>query len=597
MTNLVSVCLPNYNYGRFLADAIESVLAQTYQNFELIIGDNASTDESVDIARRYLDDPRVKLLTSEENLGMIWNFTRVAQEAKGEYCVFLCADDILLPRHLELTVARMEALDAQVDVVYGRAIFCDAALQPRAHRDMIGELGVAASGRNEFAPLMLSCYISFGAMLVRRSALIEVGYIDGRYRIAWDWAMYLALASRGKAFASITEPIQGIRVHEDQNSGVKNYFTTGEAYREYLKLLEDYLVDDCASLIFGYEQSIIRKIHEWHEQRGLPSDADDYHAIDEQRQTLLAKLEAFAAMPRPLPDKNTPEISVIVASDEQVMPLDATLQALAQQQGVRFEIIVVQHHGRSVRGVVERACRGITSRYIRDERYATPSYARFVGVDLARAGIMTYADAGTLPTPDHLATIVHGIRAQQAGIVVMPAEMLLCFPSIDKSGSRVSLQLDSNLIEEQLLIAPGLPLCAIAHTREALDRTGGMSNALPVLQGWELLLRARAAKEPIISLPDTTIKKLVDATKLVRLFNGGQTSQIMTTLKFLHQNYSRVGQDIILQRQAYLARLNQLLDYFERHGANEQLIAELVKTFMQPAVQSLLNARTSRVTF
>jgi glycosyltransferase involved in cell wall biosynthesis len=106
----VSVCVPTYNYGRFLTDTIESILQQDLTDFELIVSDDASTDNTVELVSRYAaQDPRVRLVRNERRLGMNGNIKRVADLARGRYIKMLCADDWLAPRCLSRLVELMDA--------------------------------------------------------------------------------------------------------------------------------------------------------------------------------------------------------------------------------------------------------------------------------------------------------------------------------------------------------------------------------------------------------------------------------------------------------------------------------------------------------
>src|SRR5215203_3758698 len=100
----VSVLTPTYNYGHYLSEAIASVLSQTYTDFELVILDNFSTDNTADVASSFLGDSRVKYYRNERNIGSINNFNEAINRASGEYIQFLFADDLLLPRALETFV-------------------------------------------------------------------------------------------------------------------------------------------------------------------------------------------------------------------------------------------------------------------------------------------------------------------------------------------------------------------------------------------------------------------------------------------------------------------------------------------------------------
>lgn len=92
----ISVCIPTYNYGHYIGEAVESVLTQTCVDFELVISDNASTDDTSAIIERFrCRDPRVSYHRNERNIGMVGNWNRCLELAAGEYFLLLCADDLL----------------------------------------------------------------------------------------------------------------------------------------------------------------------------------------------------------------------------------------------------------------------------------------------------------------------------------------------------------------------------------------------------------------------------------------------------------------------------------------------------------------------
>lgn len=112
----VSIGVPVYNGARFLERALDSLLAQTFQDLEIVISDNASTDETEAICRRYVGrDPRVRYWRSPVNRGLVWNHRRVLAMATGEYFMFAPHDDWFAPEYVERVAA---ALDAHPDVSY-----------------------------------------------------------------------------------------------------------------------------------------------------------------------------------------------------------------------------------------------------------------------------------------------------------------------------------------------------------------------------------------------------------------------------------------------------------------------------------------------
>lgn len=116
----VSIGLPVYNGENYIAQAIDSVLAQTYTDFELVICDNGSTDRTEEICRRQAEaDPRIRYHRNSENLGASANFRRSFELATGEYFRWLAHDDVLAPQYLERCVA---ALDREPDAILAQPL-------------------------------------------------------------------------------------------------------------------------------------------------------------------------------------------------------------------------------------------------------------------------------------------------------------------------------------------------------------------------------------------------------------------------------------------------------------------------------------------
>jgi len=108
MSSLVSIITPSYNSEKFIKETIDSVISQTYQNWEMIIVDDVSPDKSNEIIDAFIKkDSRIKLIKLEENSGPAVARNRAIEEAKGRYIAFLDADDLWLPEKLEKQIAFM----------------------------------------------------------------------------------------------------------------------------------------------------------------------------------------------------------------------------------------------------------------------------------------------------------------------------------------------------------------------------------------------------------------------------------------------------------------------------------------------------------
>ncbi|MBU1995244.1 glycosyltransferase family 2 protein, partial [bacterium] len=113
----VSVAINNYNYGKFIVECIESVLHQTYQNIEIIVVDDGSTDDSLEIlASRYKNNPRIQIV-SKKNAGQLSAFNEALKHITGEIVFFLDADDLYKKNYIE-TILKVYKENQDVDFVF-----------------------------------------------------------------------------------------------------------------------------------------------------------------------------------------------------------------------------------------------------------------------------------------------------------------------------------------------------------------------------------------------------------------------------------------------------------------------------------------------
>jgi glycosyltransferase involved in cell wall biosynthesis len=125
----VSIGMPVYNGENYLEETLNSIVAQTFEDFELIISDNASTDRTEEICKAYAaEDRRIRYYRNEQNLGPARNYNRVFELAKGEYFKWTAHDDLLAPEYLERCVEVLDRNPALV-LCYSRVIFVDEQQQ------------------------------------------------------------------------------------------------------------------------------------------------------------------------------------------------------------------------------------------------------------------------------------------------------------------------------------------------------------------------------------------------------------------------------------------------------------------------------------
>lgn len=209
----ITVVVPTYNGAPYLRQALESVIGQTFKDFEVIVIDDASTDGSFEIAKEYAaNDSRFKLIQNEKNLGFAGNRNKAISLASGRYIAWQDQDDISLPDRLELQFSLLES-DARLAMVGGAMMVFDET----------GELGIRRYPVNDdeirrmifrFSPIALP------ACMMRTSALLEVGGYSERWSPAGDLDMTFKIGLTHK-LANI--PQVAIRYRTHNNSATKHH--------------------------------------------------------------------------------------------------------------------------------------------------------------------------------------------------------------------------------------------------------------------------------------------------------------------------------------------------------------------------------------
>lgn len=233
----VSVCIPNYNQGRFIGAAIQSVLNQTYKDFELIIVDNCSADNSEEVVKSF-SDPRIRFYKNEKNIGMTRNWNRCISLAKGGYICILCADDVYLPHFLEKASSILDS-NPTVGLVHSACKMIDAdgkitgVFWPRNWKKDYIE-----NGRNVLKRTALDNFASFPTVMIRRRCFEILGGFDEDLSYAPDWEMWTCIALH-YAVAYIAEPLACYRSHGENLT--EEFFKTGQILTENHKTIEKIL--------------------------------------------------------------------------------------------------------------------------------------------------------------------------------------------------------------------------------------------------------------------------------------------------------------------------------------------------------------------
>jgi len=204
---LISVLMPAYNAQRYVRQAVESVLAQTCGDFELIVVDDGSTDQTADILKHYADaDPRIRI-KSGPNQGVSNSLNEALVLARGQYAARMDADDVCLPTRFEKQ-ARFLTEHSNYVLVGSRCMLIDPDGYPICEKTDI------ALDHEEIDALLLrmSWPLVHPAVMMRTEALRKVGGYNPQYRTNQDHDLFLRLAEVGR-LANLPEVLLEYRQH------------------------------------------------------------------------------------------------------------------------------------------------------------------------------------------------------------------------------------------------------------------------------------------------------------------------------------------------------------------------------------------------
>jgi hypothetical protein len=211
----VAVCIPTYNQAEFLIQAVRSVLAQDHPVHELIISDDASTDDTAAVcARLAAEIPSLRYHRQERNLGIGHNTDFVLRQAVSAYVLRLDSDDRLLPTYLSRLMAVMERAP-EAAYAHGDVWEIDEAGRRGRLRTLFRQPGFQP-GREALRAALRGYRVAANILLFRRAALVQVGYMTGRGDFAEDYHLTVALARAGYGNVYEAEPLSEYRVWLDQ---------------------------------------------------------------------------------------------------------------------------------------------------------------------------------------------------------------------------------------------------------------------------------------------------------------------------------------------------------------------------------------------
>ncbi len=213
---MISIVTASYNYEQYISETIQSVLNQTYSDWELVIVDDCSTDNSVEVIKSF-NDERIKLFINEKNLGLKGTVKRGIEEAKGDWIVFLESDDMITPDYLEKKVEITKKYP-EVNLIFNDCEFFGDEKQIEVFSKRLKKTRKILSNKKYPCELFYDFFVSnkiftFSSVMVKCEMLSKINY-EPKLDYLLDWHLWIQLAYLGK-FYYIDKQLTKWRLHPE----------------------------------------------------------------------------------------------------------------------------------------------------------------------------------------------------------------------------------------------------------------------------------------------------------------------------------------------------------------------------------------------
>lgn len=498
-TPSVSVVVPCYKQAEFLSDAIESVVAQTYTDWELIIVDDGSPDDTADVAEKLIAmyPHRSIRLLRKPNGGVSDARNAGIADAHGAYILPLDADDMIQPTMLEKTV---QLLDSSPDIAI--------AYTDITHFGALERTICAA----EFDPLKIPHNNQLNyCSLYRREAWELVGGYKDMFWCYEDWDFWVGCTAAGLRASRIPESLLLYRTKE------VSMYTVGVAHDVELR----------SRIILNQPELFT------------------FRQISNARAVLQNK---------PIPETaGIPIVSVIVPTHNRPDLLCIAIASILAQTLENFEIIVVNDAGIDVEPwIANRDPRG-RIRIIRHSRNKGPAASRNTGLKAARGRYIAYLDDDDLYYPEHLQTLVNTAEENRVSVACSEANRALYAEKNGREPVQREVIYRLDFAAHELLVTNRLPVLVILHRRTCLDTIGLFDEQLTTHEDWDMWVRL-FHYFPFVPVhrPTCEFRLQINGTSITNTMLTG----FYRTMKIIHRRYRNwaKGEPKLLLEQAKVAR-------------------------------------------
>jgi glycosyltransferase involved in cell wall biosynthesis len=433
------VIIPCYQQANYLPEAVESVLEQTFQNFEIIIVNDGSPDHTSGVAKQLIDaypNRRIRLI-EKDNGGLASARNFGIERAKGDYIIPLDADDKLHPEMLASAVWHLDN-HRNISIVYTDALYFGR-----------NEKYVNA-GEFDLRTLCRENQLSY-CCLYRRDVWKAVGgYSTNMVHGYEDWDFWIGCAEQGCNAYKIPQSLFLYRVKEE------SMFTKAKAHDQELR----------AQIVLNHRKS--------------------YSSAEVKRAEQIIERTEYTQRE----NQKSPMVSVIVPTYKRVDLLRRTLKSLSEQSYSRFEVIVVNDAGPDVQEVVNSFKQMMEIKYLCHPFNRGLAAARNTGIKAAKGKYIAYLDDDDIYYPNHLETLIQFLENSDFKIAYTDAYRAW---EVLRGGRYVVTKRDishsHDFDYEYILKGNFIPVLCVMHAKECIDKVGGFDESLRSHEDWDLWMR------------------------------------------------------------------------------------------------------------
>lgn len=268
ITELVSIVVVSYNSAKFIKKTLESIINQTYKNFEIIVSDDNSKDSTIEEVIEYFNRiqyQNYKIFTSEENRGIPGNCNRAIKECSGKYIKLIAADDLLMPRCIERNVNFMKLNNNLIQFSKSQYFYeeNDRVYNIENEYNLSDKINYM-SAKKQFEKMAYANYIQAPTVFFHRDFFNKYGLYDERYKFIEDYPLWCKCLAMGEKMLFIDEYTIMYRQHNSSLTNSADKYINENTFIDYVNFFDDYLKSELVKrkkiLIYLHKKLYISKV-------------------------------------------------------------------------------------------------------------------------------------------------------------------------------------------------------------------------------------------------------------------------------------------------------------------------------------------------